>query len=142
MRGAGGALLGDLMSEKRKVTVDGEDFEVQIDRDGEIWKVVVGGKTFSIVLDGDGKQSKATRKPRGSRKGVVSGVVSSPIPGKIAVGDDGIEGEVLMVLEAMKMQNEIQAPVGGKIAELNCAPGETIEANAPLVVIDSGDKEI
>ncbi len=146
MRGAGGALLGDLMSEKRKVTVDGEDFEVQIDRDGEIWKVVVGGKTFSIVLDGDGKQSKATRKPRGSRKGVVSGVVSSPIPGKIvsiskAVGDDVIEGEVLMVLEAMKMQNEIQAPVGGKIAELNCAPGETIEANAPLVVIDSGDKE-
>ncbi|MEC7744620.1 MAG: biotin/lipoyl-containing protein [Candidatus Thermoplasmatota archaeon] len=134
------------MSEKRKVTVDGEDFEVQIDRDGEIWKVVVGGKTFSIVLDGDGKQSKATRKPRGSRKGVVSGVVSSPIPGKIvsiskAVGDDVIEGEVLMVLEAMKMQNEIQAPVGGKIAELNCAPGETIEANAPLVVIDSGDKE-
>lgn len=46
------------------------------------------------------------------------------------------EGDVLMVLEAMKMQNEIQAPISGKIAELNCSPGETIEANAPLIVID------
>ena len=41
-----------------------------------------------------------------------------------------------MVLEAMKMQNEIQAPISGRIVELNCSPGETIEANAPLIVID------
>ncbi|MBK69832.1 MAG: hypothetical protein CMB53_00310 [Euryarchaeota archaeon] len=129
------------MSEKRKITVDGEEFEVLIGREGGIWEVVVGGRTFSIELDDGGNQSKATRKPRGSRKGVVSGVVSSPIPGKIvsisqSVGDEVKEGDVLMVLEAMKMQNEIQAPVGGTITELNCSPGETIEANAPLVVIE------
>ena len=129
------------MSEKRKVTVDGEDFEVKIEREGGLWKVEVGGKEFSITLDGDSGQGKTSRKPRGGRKGVVSGVVSSPIPGKIvsisqSVGEVVKEGDVLMVLEAMKMQNEIQAPISGKIAELNCSPGETIEANAPLIVID------
>ena len=130
-----------MISEKRKVTVHGEDFEVKIEREGGLWKVEVGGKEFSITLDGDSGQGKTSRKPRGSRKGVVSGVVSSPIPGKIvsisqSVGEVVKEGDVLMVLEAMKMQNEIQAPISGKIAELNCSPGETIEANAPLIVID------
>jgi len=52
------------------------------------------------------------------------------------------EGAVLMILEAMKMQNEVQAPISGIIAELNCETGDSIEANSPLVVItpeeDSG----
>ena len=92
-------------------------------------------------MEGGSSQGTTPRKPRGSRKGVVSGVVSSPIPGKIvsisqAVGEVVDEGDVLMVLEAMKMQNEIQAPISGRIVELNCSPGETIEANAPLIVID------
>ena len=41
-----------------------------------------------------------------------------------------------MILEAMKMQNEIQAPISGKITELNCEPGDSIEANSPLMVIE------
>ena len=129
------------MSEKRKVTADGDDYEVKIEREGALWKVEVGGKEFSITLEGVSSQGTTPRKPRGSRTGVVSGVVSSPIPGKIvaisqAVGEVVDEGDVLMVLEAMKMQNEIQAPISGRIVELNCSPGETIEANAPLIVID------
>ena len=39
------------MSEKRKVTVDGEEFEVDVERDGETWKVRVGGREFSIQGD-------------------------------------------------------------------------------------------
>ena len=40
-----------------------------------------------------------------------------------------------MILEAMKMQNEIQAPISGKVVEINCQSGESIEANMPLIVI-------
>ncbi len=131
------------MSEIRKVTVDGEEFEVLIERDGGSWSVQVGGRTFSVEMGEEPNRGKATRKPRNSRKGNVSGVVSSPIPGKIvsinlSEGDEVNEGDVIMVLEAMKMQNEIQAPIGGVVTELNCSPGETIEANSPLVVIDPG----
>ena len=46
------------------------------------------------------------------------------------------EGDVIMILEAMKMQNEIQAPVSGKITEMNCEPGDSIEANSPLMIIE------
>ncbi len=132
------------MSERRKVTVDGEEFEVVIDREGELWSVQVGGRTFSIEMGEVPNSGKVSRRPRNSRKGKSSGVVSSPIPGKIvsinlSVGDTVNEGDVIMVLEAMKMQNEIQAPIGGIVTELNCSPGETIEANSPLVVIDAGN---
>ena len=40
-----------------------------------------------------------------------------------------------MILEAMKMQNEVHAPISGTVAELNCETGDNIEANSPLVII-------
>ena len=57
----------------------------------------------------------------------------------ISVGDRVEEGSVLMILEAMKMQNEVQAPISGTVAELNCETGDSIEANSPLVVITPED---
>ena len=53
----------------------------------------------------------------------------------VSVGDRVEEGSVLMILEAMKMQNEVQAPISGTVEELNCDTGDIIEANSPLVVI-------
>jgi Acetyl/propionyl-CoA carboxylase, alpha subunit len=62
------------------------------------------------------------------------------IPGKVVtvevnVGDDVAEGQVILILEAMKMQNEIQAAVAGKVTEIHCEEGQSIEANVPLVII-------
>ena len=129
------------MSEKRKVTVDGEEFEVDVEKDGETWKVRVGGREFSIQVDG-GVPSESTRRltGRGRRKNR-SGTISSSIPGKVvslhvAVGDRVGDGEVLLVLEAMKMQNEIQAPISGTVTEVNCESGDSVEANVPLVIIE------
>lgn len=129
------------MSEKRKVTVDGEEFEVDVEKDGETWKVRVDGREFSIQVDG-GLPSESTRRSagRGRRKNR-SGTISSSIPGKVvslhaAVGDRVGDGEVLLVLEAMKMQNEIQAPISGTVTEVNCESGDSVEANVPLVIIE------
>ena len=129
------------MSDKRKVNVDGEDFEVSMEKEGDFWKVEVEGKIFSIKVDGSKGGSLSPRKKKGARKAKRSGVVASSIPGKIisiSVSQDEFvsEGDVIMILEAMKMQNEIQAPISGKITELNCEPGDSIEANSPLMVIE------
>jgi|TARA_B100000475_G_scaffold153796_1_gene114772 biotin carboxyl carrier protein len=129
------------MNDKRKVNVDGEDFEVSMEKEGDFWKVEVEGRVFSIKVDGSKRGSLSPRKKKGARKAKRSGVVSSSIPGKIisiSVRQDELvsEGDVIMILEAMKMQNEIQAPISGKITELNCEPGDSIEANSPLMVIE------
>ena len=129
------------MGEKRRVTVDGEEFEVEVEREADAWRVVVGGKEYSSQVDG-GAHSETGRGSAGRSRGRKrSGTISSPIPGKVvtmhvAVGDQVEEGEVLLILEAMKMQNEIQAPIQGTVSEVNCESGDSVEANVPLVIIE------
>lgn len=132
------------MGIKRKVTVDGETFEVELEKDGDDWRVSIDGSEFEINVEDN--RSIAPRRGERSRSGSVrSGTISSPIPGKVvsihvSVGDYVEEGSVLMILEAMKMQNEVQAPISGTVAELNCQTGDSIEANSPLVVITPEEK--
>jgi biotin carboxyl carrier protein len=51
------------------------------------------------------------------------------------------EGQVILILEAMKMQNEIQAPISGTVNSIHCEEGQSIEANVPLVVIEPNPSE-
>ena len=127
------------MGEKRTVTIDGETFEVDLEPDGNSWKATVEGETFTIEVGG--APPKGEKKRRSTKKRKKSGVVSSTIPGKIItveveVGQDVSEGDVVLILEAMKMQNEVVAPVSGTVKEVNCEAGSTIEATLPLVVIE------
>ncbi len=67
-------------------------------------------------------------------------VVKSPMPGNIlkisvAQGQHVEEGDVLIVLEAMKMENEIVATKSGTVAQIVTAKGAVVETGAPLVVI-------
>ena len=66
--------------------------------------------------------------------------VTSPMPGTIlavnvAVGDTVKRGQVLMILEAMKMENEIMCPCDGKIASVNTSRGSSVESGTLLCVI-------
>ena len=135
------------MSDKRKVTVDGEEFEVDIERVGEFWNVEIEGMKFSIKIDAGGSKDSKKNRKRGGSKRKLSGKISSSIPGKIVtlnvkLGDFIKQGQVVMILEAMKMQNEIQAPLSGKVIEINCQSGDSIEANMPLVVIQPNNEDI
>ena len=54
----------------------------------------------------------------------------------VAPGDMAQRGQVLMVLEAMKMENEILAPIDGKILSVNTSKGASVESGTLLCVID------
>ncbi len=67
--------------------------------------------------------------------------VEVPITGKITsvnvkAGDKVAEGDVLCLLESMKMENPILAPVAGTVAKINCAAGQVVEAGDLLAVIE------
>ena len=132
------------MSETRKVIVDGAEFEVEIEQDGDMWKATVEGQTFEVQVPDAGPAPKQRRSSGGKSK--KSGKVSANIPGKVvtvevSLGDEVQEGQVVMILEAMKMQNEIQAPVSGTVTEIHCEEGQAIEANVPLLVITPPETE-
>ena len=127
------------MTDTRKVKVNGTEYEVELDMEGSVWKATVNGQTFEIEVP----DVEAVAKPRrsGGRKKKKSGTVSANIPGKVVTvevteGQRVEEGQVILILEAMKMQNEIQAPVTGTVTTVHCSEGEAIEANVPLVVIE------
>jgi biotin carboxyl carrier protein len=68
-------------------------------------------------------------------------VISAPMPGKVVkvfvkVGDEVKEGQGLVVVEAMKMENELKAPRAGKVTEVLAKEGTPVENGAKLVVVE------
>lgn len=67
-------------------------------------------------------------------------VIPSPLPGtvlkvNVSAGEQVKEGQVLLVIEAMKMENEIMSPKDGTVAQVVAAKGATVNTGDPLVVI-------
>ena len=125
---------------KRKVKVDGEEYEVELEKQNGLWNVTIEGKCFNIEIEGGSVGDTSVSKRKRANRGKKSGTISSTIPGKIVSisakeGQMVSEGDVVMILEAMKMQNEIQAPLSGTVTAINCKPGDSVEANSPLIII-------
>ena len=133
------------LSEKRKVSVNGIEYQVGIQFDDGKWEVSIDGNLYEVEIDQASRRGQ--RKKRDSSRGgrSSSGLISSAIPGKIvsvlvSEGDKVDSSSVVIVLEAMKMQNEIKAGIDGKVEKIMCEPGERIEANVPLMEIVDGKK--
>ena len=106
--------------------------------------VEVNGKLYHVrVFDRPSKNGprKARRMARKDRAQAATGnEVRSPMHGVVVEilvdeGDGVSEGQVVAVVEAMKMMNEIRAHKSGSVAKVHARPGETVESHSPLVTI-------
>lgn len=85
---------------------------------------------------------KAPAAPKAAPAGAAGSVtVAAPMPGKIlavkaTAGQAVKKGDVIMVLEAMKMENDIVAPQDGTIASINAAAGDSVESGATLATLN------
>ncbi len=101
------------------------------------YKVTVNGTAYEIELESDARlpaPPPAAAAPAGGEQ------VTSPMPGtildvKVTQGASVKKGDVLMILEAMKMENEIMCPRDGKVASIHAAKGAAVESGALLCVI-------
>ncbi len=72
------------------------------------------------------------------------GLIFTPMPGKVVKvnvkpGDEVKKGNVLLIVEAMKMENNIKAPKDGKIEKVNVKTGNMVDGSKPLMVMENGD---
>ena len=128
-RRAGGRLVG--------VEIHGETTPVRSARDGDRAFVWCAGRVWEIRRPGTGAAS--ARGSRSRHTSDASGLLS-PMPGRIrrilvAEGDAVTRGQVLLVLEAMKMEHAIRAPRDGRVRRLAFSEGDLVDAGVPLVEI-------
>lgn len=97
-------------------------------------QITVGGRDY---FERTGREGEA-RGPVAHHHG--GGSVEAPMPGTVvslgvATGDDVEAGAPVVVIESMKMQNELTAPMSGKVTSVSCRPGEQVAFGAVLVEI-------
>jgi acetyl/propionyl-CoA carboxylase alpha subunit len=105
-------------------------------------EVVIGGWRVEIDLESERRAALRERASHGRKAAVRGGPteVRAIIPGRVvsvsvAAGDDIVADQQLLVVEAMKMQNELHAPRDGRIERVGVAAGDTIEVGDLLLVI-------
>jgi biotin carboxyl carrier protein len=120
------------------VIVNNRVYEIGATLEQDRWVIQIGHERFVIDLE-DG-QRRAYRK---SAKAEETGrrVIKAQMPGKVvrvlvAPGDEVQQNQGLLVIEAMKMQNEIKAPKPGRVTEVGVALGTTVNAGDLLLVIE------
>ncbi len=102
--------------------------------DGDAVDLHLGGSGLRVEVS-DGRATRSGAAGRGA-----SGQIRVPMPGVVtrvlvAVGDRVVAGQVLAVVEAMKMENEFRSPVPGVVSELAVQVGQAVEGGALLAVV-------
>lgn len=116
------------------------------------YTITVNGNVYEVTVEegastGAPKAAPRAAAPKAAPKAAApagaqgSVAVTAPMPGKIlavkAAGGQAVKkGDVIMVLEAMKMENDIVAPQDGTIASINAAVGDSVEPGATLATMN------
>ena len=117
------------------ITVNGNVYDVTVEEGtGAVATPVATPKAAPAPA----KKAAPKAAPAGAQGGVK---VNAPMPGKIlgvkvSVGQAVKKGQVLLILEAMKMENEIVAPQDGTVASINVTVGEQVEAGAVIATLN------
>lgn len=119
--------------------VENRSFEIEVDNTEDEYRVLVDGRNYHVHLVDERRM-----RPGSAQSGIeLQGrqKISVPMPGKVIAvlvseGDKVEKGQELVIVEAMKMENEVRSPISGEVKEIKVKPGEAVEGGAALVVVE------
>jgi biotin carboxyl carrier protein len=119
--------------------LNGQSYEAQVYDSEEEWQVLLGGRLYSVLVEDERERRlRTTLGARASDTGEFQ--LRSPMPGLVIAlpvkeGQLVRKGDVLLILESMKMQNELKAPRDGTIARIRVKVGDSVEQKQVLLSV-------
>lgn len=125
--------IGEVKENIASVTVNGEAFKVEMEKKAE------PEKKKPVLGQPKAEEGEATVASKANIN--ANNALKAPLPGvvteiKVAVGDEVAAGDTVVVLEAMKMANNLEAEKAGKVTAICVKVGESVMEDTPLVVIE------
>lgn len=134
------------------IKVDEKPYRIELGRQeaGRSFIVKVNGVSHSALLENKNKAVPQALKPilltiekktvRTQAMALEKGVIAASMPGKVVLlrakaGDSVGAGDVLLVLESMKMENEIASPISGVVKEVKVSEGEAVSLGEIMIVV-------
>lgn len=120
------------------IIIDGKSHDVRLSEGDGVYVVQVGGKIYEVVVE-----DERTRRLAGLKGNVAltgEAILKAPMPGvvvevPVTVGQEVAQGDIVLVLESMKMQNEFKAPRAGTVHMIYVAAGDKVEQNDTMITI-------
>lgn len=151
--------IEELTADSLRLTLDGTRHEADVRRTGHgSFSILIGDRSFDfevvrqndelvvasrgiatrLTLQDAARRARrmATREQAGGRAELKAMMPGRVVNLLVKVGDEVAPQQGIIVVEAMKMENELKSPKAGKVTDIKVAPGQTVEKGALLVVID------
>lgn len=119
------------------ILIEGRSYEVKIEPGGEGYYAGVNGRRYSILV----RDPRRLSRTGGGLAATGRQKITSPMPGKVVrvlvgEGEEVAAGQGLLVVEAMKMQNEIRSPKAGRVASIPAREGAAVAGGETLVEVE------
>ena len=121
------------------LVLSGQSFEAHVYTDDEQWQVLLRGDMYRAVVE-DEREHRLRSQLEGAPVERGEFLLKAPMPGLVITipvkdGQAVEKGDVLLILESMKMQNELKSPRPGKVMRVRVAPGERVEQKQTLLSV-------
>lgn len=119
--------------------VDGKSYEGYVAQGDENWQVLLRGRLYPVTVE-DEREKRLRSAAGGGMTETGEFHLRAPMPGLVVAipveeGQPVKKGQVLLILESMKMQNELKAPRDGTMGRVRVKPGETVEQKQTLLSV-------
>ena len=120
--------------------VDGKSYEAHILQDEDEWQVLLRGTLYTAQVEDE--RERRLRGAMGAGEGDAGEyILKAPMPGlviqvPVEEGQEVKKGDVLLILESMKMQNELKSPRDGKVLRVQVAEGDSVEQRETVLVVE------
>ena len=120
------------------IVIDGKSHDVRLSEGDGVYVVQLGGQIYEVVVE-----DERTRRLAGLKGNVAltgEAILKAPMPGvvvevPVTTGQEVAQGDIVIVLESMKMQNEFKAPRAGTVHMIYVAAGDKVEQNDTMITI-------